>query len=105
MRVPWFRNFLYFQRFRLLNYVEGAALVVMHWVTLVFVDIDIYQSEIQVVHPYIVGLSVVGGMCVFDPALQGAVLGPLLVTALATVGRRGLNSRLTQFESTTCHPT
>ena len=64
--------------------IKGAALVVMHWVTLVFVDIDIYQSEIQVVHPYIVGLSVVGGMCVFDPALQGAVLGPLLVTALAT---------------------
>jgi predicted PurR-regulated permease PerM len=60
--------------------LKGAALVVMHWVTLVFVDIDIYQSEIQLVHPYIVGLSVVGGMCVFDPALQGAVLGPLLVT-------------------------
>ena len=36
----------------------------------VTVDIDIYQSEIQLVHPYIVGLSVVGGMCVFDPALQ-----------------------------------
>ena len=35
--------------------LKGAALVVMHWVTLVFVDIDIYQSEIQVVHPYIVG--------------------------------------------------
>ena len=64
--------------------LKGAALVVLHWVTLIFVDIDIYQSEIQVVHPYIVGLSVVGGMCVFDPALQGAVLGPLLVTALAT---------------------
>lgn len=64
--------------------LKGAALVVLHWVTLVVVDIDIYQSEIRVVHPYIVGLSVVGGMCVFDPALQGAVLGPLLVTALAT---------------------
>ena len=63
---------------------KGAALVLSHFVTLVFVDIDIYQSEIQIVHPYIVGLSVVGGMCVFEPALQGAVLGPLLVTALAT---------------------
>jgi len=63
---------------------SGAALVATHWVTLVFVDIDIYQSEIRSVHPYIVGLSVVGGMCVFEPALQGAVLGPLLVVALAT---------------------
>jgi hypothetical protein len=63
---------------------KAAALVLMHWITLIFVDIDIYQSEIRVVHPYVVGLSVVGGMCVFDPALQGAVLGPLLVTACAT---------------------
>ena len=44
-----------------------------HWVTLIFVDIDIYQSEIQVVHPYIVGLSVVGGMSVWDSSLEGAV--------------------------------
>ena len=64
--------------------LKGVALVVMHWVVLIFVDIDIYQSEIQVVHPYIVGLSVVGGMSVWDHALEGAVLGPLLVTALAT---------------------
>jgi len=64
--------------------VKGAALVVAHWVTLVFVDIDIYQTEIKVVHPYVVGLSVVGGMVAFQPAPQGAVLGPLLVTALAT---------------------
>ena len=63
---------------------QGAALVVAHWVTLMFVDIDIYQTEIRVVHPYVVGLSVVGGMCAFPPAPQGAVLGPLLVTALAT---------------------
>ena len=63
--------------------LKGVALVVMHWVVLIFVDIDIYQSEIQVVHPYIVGLSVVGGMS-GDHALEGAVLGPLLVTALAT---------------------
>ena len=63
---------------------RGAALVVAHWVALVFVDIDIYQTEIRVVHPYVVGLSVVGGMCAFPPAPQGAVLGPLLVTALAT---------------------
>jgi hypothetical protein len=48
-------------------------LVVSHWVTLIFVDIDIYQSEIQVVHPYIVGLSVVGGMSVWDSSLEGAV--------------------------------
>ncbi len=48
-------------------------LVVAHWVTLIFVDIDIYQSEIQVVHPYIVGLSVVGGMSVWDSSLEGAV--------------------------------
>jgi len=64
--------------------LRGGALVVAHWVTLVFVDIDIYQTEIKVVHPYAVGLSVVGGMCAFPPAPQGAVLGPLLVTALAT---------------------
>ena len=64
--------------------LKGVALVVMHWVVLIFVDIDIYQSEIQVVHPYIVGLSVIGGMSVWDHALEGAVLGPLLVTALAT---------------------
>tara|TARA_B100000401_G_scaffold138856_1_gene92118 strand:- start:342 stop:1193 length:852 start_codon:yes stop_codon:yes gene_type:complete len=64
--------------------LKGFALVVMHWVVLIFVDIDIYQSEIQVVHPYIVGLSVIGGMSVWDHALEGAVLGPLLVTALAT---------------------
>ena len=43
--------------------------MVAHWVTLIFVDIDIYQSEIQVVHPYIVGLSVVGGMSVWDSSL------------------------------------
>ena len=48
-------------------------MVVAHWVTLIFVDIDIYQSEIQVVHPYIVGLSVVGGMSVWDSSLEGAV--------------------------------
>ena len=48
-------------------------MVVSHWVTLIFVDIDIYQSEIQVVHPYIVGLSVVGGMSVWDSSLEGAV--------------------------------
>lgn len=47
--------------------------MVSHWVTLIFVDIDIYQSEIQVVHPYIVGLSVVGGMSVWDSSLEGAV--------------------------------
>ena len=41
--------------------------------TLIFVDIDIYQSEIQVLHPYIVGLSVVGGMSVWDSSLEGAV--------------------------------
>jgi hypothetical protein len=64
--------------------LRGAGLVLAHWVTVVFVDVDIYQTEIQTVHPYIVGLSVVGGMCVFQPAVQGAVLGPLLVTALAT---------------------
>ena len=67
--------------------LKGVALVVMHWVVLIFVDIDIYQSEIQVVHPYIVGLSVIGGMSVWDHALEGAVLGPLLVTALADVTR------------------
>ena len=55
--------------------LKGVALVVMHWVVLIFVDIDIYQSEIQVVHAVPTSpLRRWRPDDVWDHALEGAVL-------------------------------
>jgi predicted PurR-regulated permease PerM len=58
---------------------KAVTLFVLHWLGLVYADWYIFE-EVANGHPAVLGLSIVAGMAAFG--VQGAVLGPLLVSAL-----------------------
>lgn len=63
------------------RYAEAAALVILH-----VYGMDYGLSKIHMEIPghngYLTGLSIAGGMALFSPALEGAILGPLIMTVL-----------------------
>jgi len=64
------------------HWVSAIFMVTLHYAVSWWVDPAIY-SEIPNSHPYLVGLSIISGLYVFD--IEGVLIGPLLVTIPAII--------------------
>ncbi|BBN17331.1 hypothetical protein MPTK1_7g13690 [Marchantia polymorpha subsp. ruderalis] len=62
-------------------YVLAIVLMCVHIWVMDF-GVDAIHSEIPGHNAYLTGLSIAGGMALFTPALEGAIMGPLLMTVL-----------------------
>lgn len=63
------------------RYAEAAVLVILHVYGMDYGLAKIHR-EIPGHNSYLTGLSIAGGMALFSPALEGAILGPLIMTVL-----------------------
>jgi len=66
------------------KWLLGLGLGAAHQIIISSVD-EAIMGEIPDSHPYLSALGIVGGMAVFEPAAQGAILGPLLVTCIVAL--------------------
>lgn len=66
------------------KWLLGLGLGATHQIIISSVD-EAIMGEIPDSHPYLSALGIVGGMAVFEPAAQGAILGPLLVTCIVAL--------------------
>ncbi|DBA70834.1 TPA: hypothetical protein ACH3X2_011607 [Trebouxia sp. C0005] len=62
--------------------LAAVVLMVLHLAAFFQAD-DIIMREIPGSHPYLTGLGILGGMYSFDNPLQGALLGPMLLSMLS----------------------
>ncbi|KAL2611246.1 hypothetical protein R1flu_022938 [Riccia fluitans] len=62
-------------------YVLAIILMCVHIWVMDF-GVDAIHREIPGHNAYLTGLSIAGGMALFTPALEGAIMGPLLMTVL-----------------------
>ncbi|DBB16654.1 TPA: hypothetical protein ACH3X3_014907 [Trebouxia sp. C0006] len=62
--------------------LAAVLLMVLHLAAFFQAD-DIIMREIPGSHPYLTGLGILGGMYSFDNPLQGALLGPMLLSMLS----------------------
>lgn len=63
------------------RYAEAAVLVVLHVYGMDY-GLSKIHMEIPGHNTYLTGLSIAGGMALFSPAIEGAILGPLIMTVL-----------------------
>ncbi|KAG0576160.1 hypothetical protein KC19_5G059800 [Ceratodon purpureus] len=63
------------------RYAEAAVLVILH---VYGMDYGLWKIHIEIPghNTYLTGLSIAGGMALFSPAIEGAILGPLIMTVL-----------------------
>jgi len=61
---------------------SGVLLALIYYLTSTSAFHAIYEDIPSSPHPYLTGLSVLGGMNVFQPAINGAIMGPMLLVAM-----------------------
>lgn len=71
--------------FALDRHYIGAVLLFCIHVWVMDYGMEKIHSEIPGHNAYLTGLSIAGGMALFTPALEGAIMGPLLMTVLIAV--------------------
>ena len=67
------------------RWVASLLLILCHCVPTYVVDAAIYSEVRQGIHPWITGLSIIGG--VYWTGIPGAIYGPLLLCAIYVILR------------------
>ncbi|OAF68662.1 hypothetical protein A3Q56_03585 [Intoshia linei] len=60
----------------------SIALIMLHLLPMYIIDSSIY-SEIKIIHPYLTGLAIIGG--VYSFGFEGSVIGPLLLVIMIVI--------------------
>eukprot|EP00249_Psilotum_nudum_P016535 c25870_g1_i1 orf=167-2494(+) len=66
------------------HYAQAIFVVVAH-VWIMDFGVSAIQSCVPGHNAYLTGLSIAGGMALFSPALEGAIMGPLIMTVLMSL--------------------
>lgn len=60
-------------------------MALLYYLSSVSVFWAVYEEIPHAPHPYLTGLSVVGGVTAFPPAWHGALIGPLLLVTMSLI--------------------
>ena len=63
----------------------GVLMGLVYYLASVSVFWAVYEEIPHAPHPYLTGLSVVGGVTAFPPAWHGALVGPLLLVTMSLI--------------------
>ncbi|GLJ32074.1 hypothetical protein SUGI_0645880 [Cryptomeria japonica] len=61
------------------QYLQGVVLTIIH-IWIMDYGVAAIQCDVPGQNVYLTGLSIIGGMAIFSSALEGAIMGPLILT-------------------------